>query len=93
MARVRLSVDVDPTVKHRLAVLAALRRTTISEIVIEAVQRVLAEDEVQSASDGGTGAAGALARYADSTKRAKEEGAWSRAVGVNTQRTDDDGSR
>lgn len=45
MARVRLSVDVDPSLKHRLAVLATLRRTTISEIVIEAVQQVLANDE------------------------------------------------
>ena len=80
MSRVRLSVDVDPSVKHRLAVLAALRRTTISEIVIEAVQRVLAEDEVKSVSDGTSGAAGALARYADVNRRAQEEGAWSRSV-------------
>ena len=93
MARARLSVDVDPDIKHRLAVLAALRRTTISEIVIEAVQRALAEDEVQSASEGGTGAAGALARYADATRRATEEGAWSRSVSATRQWTDDKGSR
>lgn len=93
MSRVRLSVDIDPTVKHRLAVLAALRRTTISEIVVEAVQRVLAEDEVQSVSNGRAGAAGALARYADATKRAREEGTWSRSVLEVAQQTDDDDSR
>lgn len=80
MARVRLSIDVDPAIKHRLSVLAALRQTTISEIVVEAVQRTLAEDEAVAVSTDTPSAAGALAQYADEERRKREEGAWIRHV-------------
>lgn len=41
MARVLLRVDVEPELKHRLSVLAALRGSTISDIVVDAVRFVL----------------------------------------------------
>jgi|AVFP01.1.fsa_nt_gi hypothetical protein len=80
MDRVRLSVDIDPATKHRLAVLAALRKTTISNIVVEAVRRTLSEDERVGTDGDTTSAAGVLARYADTERRKREEGTWMRRV-------------
>lgn len=88
MSRVRLSVDIDPAVKHRLAVLAALRRTTISEIVVKAIQRTLAEDEAPTLENDKTSAAGALAEYADVNKRKAEDGAWLRHVAETAGKPD-----
>lgn len=88
MDRVRLSVDIDPAIKHRLTVLAALRQTTISNIVVEAVQRTLSEDETAAINGDTTSAAGALARYADTGRRRREEGAWKRHVAESAENHD-----
>ncbi len=93
MDRVRLSVDIDPAIKHRLTVLAALRQTTISNIVVEAVQRTLGEDETAAINGDTTSAAGALARYADTERRKREEGAWMSHVAKTAEDRDTGRSR
>ena len=80
MARVRLSVDIHPELKHQLAVLAALRRVTISDLVVEAVRRVLAEEGTEELVKNPTNLAGALRRYADADKRSQEDSAWAEHV-------------
>lgn len=76
MARVRLSVDIDRDLKHQLAVLAALQGVSMREIVIRALRGVLAEVDAEEMVQPGAGLAGILHRYADATKREKEESAW-----------------
>ncbi len=76
MARVRLSVDVEPELKRRLAVLAALRGVTMSDVVVDAVRVVLAEEGIEGPAGASSGLAGALHRYADKNKRRLEDLAW-----------------
>jgi metal-responsive CopG/Arc/MetJ family transcriptional regulator len=80
MTRVRLSVDIDPALKHQLAVCAAVQGRTISEIVVEAVQRIVREKN----GPEGESLAGALSAYADSARRDLENDAWPRAVAERT---------
>lgn len=80
MARVRLSVDVEPELKHRLAVLAAIRGVTMSDIVVEALRVVLAEEGIESPGQATSGLAGVLHRYADKNKRILENSAWAESA-------------
>jgi hypothetical protein len=80
MARVRLSVDIEPELKHQLAVLAALRGVTMSELVVEAVSRVLSEEGTEELVKKPSNLAGALRRYSDVGKRAREASAWAEHV-------------
>ncbi len=76
MARVRLSVDIEPELKHQLAVLAALRGITMSDIVVEAVRSVLTEEGTEELAQDSSSLAGVLHRYADQNKRTREDSAW-----------------
>ncbi|MDY7027832.1 MAG: hypothetical protein SVR04_06010 [Spirochaetota bacterium] len=76
MARVRLSIDIEPELKHQIAVLAALRGTTISDLVVQAIRRVLAEEGTEELVKKPSDLAGALRRYADADKRSREDSAW-----------------
>jgi len=76
MARVRLSVDIEPELKHQIAVLSALRGTTISDLVVQALRRVLAEAGTEDLVKNPSDLAGALRRYADADKRSREDSAW-----------------
>lgn len=76
MARVRLSVDIEPKLKHQLSVLAALRGVTMSDIVVEAVRDVLAKEGTEELLRDSPKLAGALRHYAEVEKRAREESAW-----------------
>ena len=80
MTRLRLSVDIEPELKHQIAVLAALRGVTMSELVIEAVQRVLDEEGTGELVKNPSKLAGTLRRYADADKRAREASAWAEHV-------------
>ena len=80
MARVRLSVDIEPEIKHQLAVLAALRGVTMSELVVNAVRKVLADEGTSEIVHSAGGLAGALRRYADPQKRGREDSAWANQV-------------
>ncbi|TVQ23684.1 MAG: hypothetical protein EA383_13535 [Spirochaetaceae bacterium] len=76
MARVRLSVDIDAELKHRIAVLAALRGTTISQLVVEAVRKTTDLEDVIPSDVSTASLHGALSRYSSSEKRKREQDAW-----------------
>jgi hypothetical protein len=76
MTRVRLSVDIEREIKHRIAVLAALRGLTISEVVVEALRKELSDTGMQELIQRPSRLAGALRQYADAEKRSQEESAW-----------------
>ncbi|HDQ15373.1 MAG TPA: hypothetical protein ENN41_11235 [Sediminispirochaeta sp.] len=76
----RLSVDIEPELKHKIAVLAALRGTTISDLVVKALHRVLAEEGGEELVKKTSDLAGALHRYADADKRSREDAAWAESV-------------
>ena len=80
MARVRLSIDIEPELKHQIAVLAALRSTTISDLVVKSLHRVLAEERTEELVKKPSDLAGALRRYADAEKRSREDSAWAEHV-------------
>lgn len=80
MARVRLSVDIEPELKHQIAVLAALRGVTIRDLVVEAVRRELAEEGTEELVRNPSNLAGAHRRYAEADKRAREGSAWAEHV-------------
>ncbi len=64
MARVRLGVDVEPEIKHRLAVLAALRGVTMSDFVVDALRVVLAEEGIEGPVQESFGLTGRTGRTA-----------------------------
>ena len=76
MARVRLSIDIEPELKRQIAVLSALRGSTISDLVVKALHRVLAEEGTAELVKKPSDLAGALRRYADADKRTQEDSAW-----------------
>jgi predicted transcriptional regulator len=80
MARVRLSVDIEPELKHQLAVLAALQGVTMSDLVVEAVHRVLDEEQTEALVRNSSDLAGALRRYANAGRRDRENSAWAEHV-------------
>ncbi|MFP4267047.1 MAG: ribbon-helix-helix protein, CopG family [Spirochaetaceae bacterium] len=80
MARVRLSVDIEPEIKHQIAVLAALRGVSMSDLVVEAVRRVLAEEGTEELVENSSNVAGALRHYADADRRVREDSAWAEHV-------------
>lgn len=76
MSRVRLSVDIDPELKHQIAVLSALKGTTISNLVVTALHRLLNEEGREELVNSPSKLGGALHQYADADKRSREESAW-----------------
>ena len=76
MVRVRLSVDVEPELKHKLAVLAAIRGVSMSDIVVKAVQNVIDAEGIENLTKEIPALSGALRQYADYNKRALETTAW-----------------
>ncbi|MFP4510362.1 MAG: ribbon-helix-helix protein, CopG family [Spirochaetota bacterium] len=76
MARVRLSVDIDAELKHKIAVLAALRGTTISELVVEAVRKTTDLEGVFPPDQSTVSLHGALSHYSSREKRKHEQDAW-----------------
>ena len=83
--RTRLTIDLDPSQKQRLTLLAKRRKTSVRALVLESLELSL------EAADVGNGSpwpslAGSLKKWADPARWEEEQRAWGESVVEPTDR-------